>query len=708
MPPRPRTKRPVAAPTSKPMVPGVDIDLLTWAFSQGPLALAIHDAQLRYLWISDEMRRLFGLPDEDLRMRRLTEVLPDAFYTQVEERMRHVVKTGEPSHRHVRRIVPGELSPRAWSVSLTPLKDAEGNVHALCAAVVDVSDQYWARKWLAMLSEQGTHVGTTLDVTKTAEELTEMVVPDFADLAIVDLLDSVFQGEEPPLSLLPGPVALRRLAHLSCSIGTPEAGVMLGETEAYPEYSPPARCLATGQPVLSGVDDPAFLQWISHNPRRSAGLQQYGLRSMIAAPLRARDTVLGVLVCLRSRSEPYTDRHLHVAEEVAARAALSLDNARRYTRERSTAVALQRSMLPRRLPEQSAMDVATRYLPYLSADNRTSVGGDWYDVIPLSGARVALVVGDVVGHGVHASATMARLRAAVRTLSDVGLPPDELLTYLDDSVAQLSAESDSEVNGEGEVGATCLYAVYDPVSGRCSIARAGHPPPAVVLPDGTVEILDLPPGPPLGLGGLPFECAEFELPESSVIALFTDGLIGSREGDLQASMATLCRALAPPVPSLETMCDTVLKEMLPAPPTDDVALLIARTHVLDTDRVGAWDVPADPAVVAHTRAQALRRLQEWGLDELEFATELVVSELVTNAIRYGRPPIQLRLIRDRTLICEVSDASGTAPHLRRAHTYDEGGRGLLLVAQLAQRWGTRHSSSGKTIWCEQPIRLPES
>ncbi|MYW19300.1 SpoIIE family protein phosphatase, partial [Streptomyces sp. SID2955] len=328
-------------------------------------------------------------------------------------------------------------------------------------------------------------------------------------------------------------------------------------------------------------------------------------------------------------------------------------------------------------------------------------GGDWFDVIPLSGGRVGLVVGDVVGHGIQSSATMGRLRTAVRTLADVDLPPDELLTHLDDLVTHLAGDGSGEEIAE--LGATCLYAVYDPISRRLSLAAAGHPPPAVILPDGTAELVPMTAGPPLGVGGLPFEATERELPEGSVVALFTDGLIDYRDQDLDGAADELLRAFRAPAGSLDTLCDNVLNAVLPDPPGDDVALLLARTRALGADRVATWDVPPDPAEVAVVRQAATEQLAAWGLAEASFVTELVVSELVTNAIRYGEAPIQLRLIRDRALICEVADASSTSPHLRRAHAYDEGGRGLLLVAQLTQRWGSRQTAAGKTIWAEQPL-----
>jgi anti-sigma regulatory factor (Ser/Thr protein kinase) len=257
-----------------------------------------------------------------------------------------------------------------------------------------------------------------------------------------------------------------------------------------------------------------------------------------------------------------------------------------------------------------------------------------------------------------------------------------------------------------DVGATCLYAVYDPVARSCCFAGAGHPVPAVVSPDGTVELVGLPAAPPLGVSGLPYEATEIDLPEGSLLALYTNGLVDDRDRDIDAGVHRLREALARPATSLDALCDTVLADLLPQRPADDVALLIARTRALDANQVATWAVPADPSAVAQTRKDVVSQLARWGLSDAVFVTELVVSELVTNAIRHAEPPIQLRLIHDTTLICEVSDGGNTAPHLRRARSYDEGGRGLLLVAQLTERWGTRQCATGKTIWAEQTLPLP--
>lgn len=423
---------------------------------------------------------------------------------------------------------------------------------------------------------------------------------------------------------------------------------------------------------------------------------------IIVVPLVARGLVLGVVSLWRwRRPEPFEEDDLTLAEEFAARAAVCIDNARRYTQQHQAALALQRSLLPSEVPEHPAVEIDHRYLP---ADATVGVGGDWFDVVPLSGLRVALVVGDVVGHGIHAAATMGRLRTAVHTLAHLDLPPDEVLSHLDDLVDRLAGEQ--EATGERApqvVGATCLYAVYDPVSGRCALARAGHPPPAVVTPDGRVAFPDLPAGPPLGLGGLPFEAAELELPEGSLLALYTDGLLAVRRRDVDEGLELLRGALSDPVRSLEDTCKAVEDALLPDRPGDDIALLTARPRCPAAHKVATWELPAEPTAAAEGRTLAVAQLNDWGLEEVAFTTELIVSELITNAYRYSCGPVTLRLIRDRHLICEVSDPSSTSPHLRHAATTDGGGRGLFLIAQLTERWGTRYVRNGKTIWTEQPL-----
>ncbi|GAB2915110.1 SpoIIE family protein phosphatase [Streptomyces heilongjiangensis] len=693
----------VFAVESRPGPPPPENDaLVRWGFAHSPCILAIYDTELRSVQANADMERALAMSDDRMRGLRLSQILAHPDAEKNERAMRHVLETGERQFLENYLRLPGESRQHAWSISLAPLRDPAGSLLGVCFAARDTTEQHRARQRLLLVTDASTRIGSTLDIARTAQELVDVAVPQLADFSSVDLLTFLDRGDEPPPGPLTGQVTMRRAAQQSVLEGVPEALVAVGSVATYPEFSPPAECLAADRPAIYEMTDSAIAKWAAFDPPRAAKMRSIGAHSAMVVPLRARGVTLGVALFARHRRpEPFDQDDLWLAEEITARAAVCIDNARRYTRERTTAATLQRSLLPQTFPDQSAVEFAFRYLP---AGAEAGVGGDWFDVIPLSGARVALVVGDVVGHGIQASATMGRLRTAVHTLADIDLPPDELLTHLDDLVIRLSAETDTQT--AGDIGATCLYAVYDPVSRRCTLARAGHPPPAVITPDGAADILDLPAGPPLGLGGLPFEAAEVELPEGSLLAFYTDGLIETRRCDVDEGLSTLCQALRQPAPSLDAICDTVLKAMLPARPDDDIALLLARTRSLGAGHVATWDVPSDPSCVAPTRQNAADQLTAWGLEEGSFTTELVVSELVTNAIRYGEPPIQLRLIHDRSLICEVSDGSSTAPHLRRARVLDEGGRGLLLVAQLTQRWGTRHTPHGKTIWAEQ--KLPPS
>ncbi|MEU9452658.1 SpoIIE family protein phosphatase [Streptomyces sp. NPDC048277] len=674
--------------------------------AQLPMPVAIYDREGRFVAANEVMTRIMGLPVEEMRGLTLPEIEAGPPFDEYDRLQRQVLRTGERIFHEQHGKAPGETREHSWSMYFSPLKDETGTVQGLSAVVFDTTEQYWARRHLAVLNDASMRIGSTLDVVRTAEELAEVAVGGFADYVTVDLLESVALGDEPRPIPPDQPVTVRRTAQRSVLAGCPEAAAAPGDPVVYPVGTPPQHALVAGRAGRHTPGDPGMHEWITSTQARAETVARHMIHSVLMVPLRARGVTLGLAHFLRHRTpESFSEDDQRLAEEIVARAAVSVDNARRYTHERRTALALQRSLLPGRPPGLAATEVAYRYLPTGSGGD---VGGDWFDVIPLSGARVALVVGDVVGHGIRASATMGRLRTAVRTLADVDLAPDELLTQLDDLVIRLDREEGPEVRGgpqspSGEIGATCLYAVYDPVTRRCTVARAGHPPPALVTPDGTVRFLDLPAGPPLGLGGLPFEAAEVELPEGSLLALYTDGLVEAADHDIEVGLGLLRHALAGPPAPLEEMCDQVLRTVLTGRPADDIVLLLARTSALDTTKVRTWQLPQHPAAVAGARKMAGEQLEAWGLTDSAFATELIVSELVTNAVRYGDGPIALRLIRDTALICEVSDGSSTAPHLRRARVYDEGGRGLLLVAQISERWGSRQTPTGKTIWAEQPL-----
>ncbi|MFG2400896.1 SpoIIE family protein phosphatase [Streptomyces lydicus] len=649
----------------------------------------------RVLLANDEARRLLDLP-EDVEGRQATELGLDPATAQLLASGRAVTDEVHPVGERLLAVNQRSTDEAGGPPgSVTTLRDTT-ELRALTGRA-DV-----ARGRLKLLYDAGTQIGTTLDVVRTCEELAEFASSRFADIVTVDLVEDVLTGEEP--SRVTGTdITMRRTA---VSGAPPDTGLYpLGELIRFDLSTSLGAGLTSGEPVLES-ELAAFRGWHLQHPQRARKIVSRGIHSMIAVPLRARGAILGVVLFWRSQNpQPFEEEDLSLAEELVARAAVSLDNARRYTREHNMAVTLQRSLLPRGLPEQNAVEAAYRYLPAQAGRGGLGgVGGDWFDIIPLPGARVALVVGDVVGHGLHAAATMGRLRTAVHNFANLDLPPDEILWHLDELVTRIDQDEGAEGAEAPVTGATCLYAIYDPATGTCTMARAGHVQPLVVRPDGTAELADVPGGPPLGLGGLPFETWQQPLPEDSRLVLFTDGLVEDRDRDIDEGLALLTRTLSGHAEqSPEEICEATLGALLPERPSDDIALLVARTRVLDAAHVADWDVPPDPSAVAQVRAAAVRKLIEWGLADEAFTTELILSELVTNSIRYASGPIRVRLIRDTALICEVSDRSSTSPHLRQAATTDEGGRGLFLIAQLAERWGTRYTSGGKVIWTEQTL-----
>jgi PAS domain S-box-containing protein len=670
--------------------------------TQSPIGLGIYDTDLRLTWINAKYQSEIDRKFSEYAGKRVNElydggeVISEGHPRSLEEVMRGVIDTGKPVFGLLYEARP-PVDPEhdhVWSCAYYQLRDADGNVIGVCEDALDITERYRAQQRLALTVRAGVRIGTTLDMITTAREIAEVVVPSFADSVTVDLVEGVLEGEEPrPQGASP---SLIRVVERS---GSPYA-------DAGGDHEPPAGPYRVeyepGSPQLTALASRKAVT-VGHHPPYGDE-DEDGVHSTLAVPLRARGTTMGLATFMRSGNPaPFETDELTLANELATRTALSVDNARRYTRERASALTLQRNLLPRGLPEQSAVDVAHRYLP---SDIGLGVGGDWFDVIALSGTRVGLVVGDVVGHGVHAAATMGRLRTTVRALARLDLAPDELLSRLDDLVLQGAEDQEpGAVPGTEEgLGVACLYAVYDPVSRKCTAARAGHPPAASIDPDGKFQLLDIPPGPPLGVGGLPFEAMEVELPEGSLLALFTGGLVQDRDRDIDTGVAKLRDVLSDRDGTLEELCDRALNELQPdGPATDDAALLLVRTHELGADQVIGWELTAEPSSVARARTLVLDQLSEWGLDEMAFTTELVVSELVTNAIRHAVGPVYLRLIRDRSLHCEVSDKGHTSPNLRHSATDDEGGRGLFIVAQMVQRWGTRYTTSGKTIWTEQAL-----
>ena len=685
-------------------------------FVSSPLGIAFIDTDLRYVRVNEALARLNGVPVADHLGRTVHDVLPADVAAEIVQIQTAVLRTGRPV---VDLLTPAPDGIGARSVSYSRLTDHDGQVLGLSCTVMDITERRdalekveRARQRLVLLDHVAGALRNLLDVRPTARAFARALVPRFADYAGVMLYGAVAYGGELPM---PGTPALSPLLQLG--VAAKERGpavdrlLHVGQDIAFQPDSVFADALITATPHLVRSREELTDATYPGDPKIQAAVE-LDIQSLLAVPLCARGIVLGLLVISRTAArDPFDEDDLALAVEIADRAGVSLDNARLYDREREAALMLQRSLLPQHVPAPPGVRVAYRYVPGSSA---AEVGGDWFDVIPLVGGRVAFVVGDVMGHGLQAAATMGRLRTAVRTLAGLDLPPHELLHRVGELADDLTPGPDEPLM------ATCLYAVYDPSTRRCCLARAGHLPPLLLTtaPGGgrRTRTVDIPSGAPLGVGGVDFESAEFEVEEGSVLVLYTDGLIENRGEAITDGIERLRGLLgaAPAAPasaarddrSLEDACDTVISTLgatRSGYATDDVALLMAQLGGLPEGSSAAWTFPAESHAVRQARATVRRTLHEWGLAVLEDEAVLLVSELVTNSLRYAHGPIGVRMVRGRSLLVEVSDPLPDPPRPQQAGDEDEGGRGLQLVARSARRWGTRHGAMGKTVWFELPL-----
>jgi anti-sigma regulatory factor (Ser/Thr protein kinase) len=543
---------------------------------------------------------------------------------------------------------------------------------------------------LALLRAAGAVVGSTLDLQTTARELCAVTVPRFADFAAVLVVDQLFSDTEPPMDDKPGDTVLvRRVAIAHQDLPGPWESVLPeGELLTLPTTDIVPRL---GDPVLVPVVDPALAPDIALDLGVPALGPLLSGHSLIVAPLTARGTVLGRAAFLRGPGRrPFDQRDAATAAEVVARGAVHIDNARLHRLESRAAATLQRSMMPTKPPRLPGVRIAHHYMP---GDRQAQVGGDWFDAIQLPGGRVALIVGDVMGHGLQAAAVMGQFRTAVITMAGLDLPPAQLLRHLDNLAHRLGTEH----------LATCVYAVYDPIHRNLTLANAGHIPPVLAGYDGRSELLQIPGGAPIGVGGVPFETVEVQAPDGSWLVLCTDGLVEVRGQGIDAGLAALCSHVIEPEQTPEDVCAQILARVHSEDRRDDVALLVARFEGIAPEDVVHWTLRLDHEEVGRARDLTRRQLATWGLERLADTTELLVSELVTNAIRAASYEVELRLMRVGKLLVEVSDDNHNLPQLQRAEGDDEEGRGLALVSHLSRRWGTSRKAVGKVVWFELPL-----
>ncbi len=597
-------------------------------------------------------------------------------------------------------VVTGDGLLRDAVVSAVPMHAAgtePGGLLMIRVAVTDLerfTDPALMRR--ALRDDALSRIGATLDLDQMAKEVADVVVPHFCNAAGVLIQESIMGADEAPAFPEDGTAVLRRLA-VASDDGNPawNSAFPTGEVLTYPLSTPYTRCMATGEAVLEPHLDTSTAREIAKIWRRKPVAKLLNNVSMVLLPLIARGATLGFIVCTRNPGHRAFDAYdVEIGMDFAARAAIFIDNARRYSRERATALTLQRSMLPTGLTAPSSIEIRHRYLP---GNQLIEVGGDWYESIALPGGRVALIVGDVAGHGVRAAVTMGRLRTALQTIVNLELSPAAGLQQLDALMR--------EIGERDPAFATCVYAVYDATDGTCEIASAGHLPPLLQHADGVAEYLDVPPAPPLGVGEGVIETRTFTIDDGSILVLYTDGLVENRGQDIDDGLLRLRRVFEPEAIGrpLEDLARATLDGAYADHDRDDIAVLMARLRRLPEGDVVSWRFPARPTVVRDARGRVRETLERWGLEDLSFTAELLVSELVTNALRYATGDLELRLLRDRTLVCEVRDGVDALPRARQASDDDESGRGLQIVHRLAKRWGARPAGRGKVVWCELDV-----
>ncbi|MGW3630335.1 SpoIIE family protein phosphatase [Streptomyces sp. NPDC005122] len=679
-------------------VSGQDVAILEAMFAHSPARLHVLDHQLRVARVPGATHGPSGTPVEDLAGTYFAQAYDLEDPEKEAAVAQQVLDGGEPVvSRLVRTLVdaPGEFGRRIYSVSYVRLENSHGDVLGLVASALDVTERENAHQRLALLEVVRTQVGQGMNVGAVCEELVEAVVPGFAGIAVVEVIEDVVHGEEPPQVPVHEDTVLRRAAFRG-----PVSAYPVGDVRPLPGGTPFARVLSDLRPRLLSIGEDT--DWLTADPPRADAIERSGAHSLIVAPLAVRGQALGVVSFYRHRHEdPFTQDDVAVASAVCAHTSLCVETARRYMREWIIAATVQRRLLPQHSGTPNTLEIARLFLP--DPDG----GGAWSDTIALPGARTALVVGEVAKQGIGAAVTVGILRTAVHTLAALDLEPDELLARLSDTAGRLAKACAALPPGDPmcreSLTTGCAVAIYDPVELTCTLARAGLPQPVAVLPDGTSTELPVPPGPFLAeMSSAPFPATTVALPEGTTLAIGTatsaDRVLAP-SGPLRPILDSVG---ARPLPEL---CGDLAAALTDHRPTGDTLILIARTRALPADRVRTVPLPSDPEAAPLARRAARRQLEVWGVDEeTAFTTELIVSELVGNAIRHGAPPLRLRLILDRMLTCEVSDGATSAPHVKHARTVDETGRGLFIVASLAAQWGSRHHRHGKTVWAEQPLQ----
>ncbi|MFG2123386.1 SpoIIE family protein phosphatase [Streptomyces sp. NPDC048710] len=623
------------------------------------------------------------------------DLLPPGDVPTVTRRLRQVLETGEAHVARIQRLRRGDGSELVVSMSILP---AAVSQESLTVSVIAM-----ARRLHLYAAE--TAIGTSLDIGETAQSLAQSLLA-WGDVAAVDLDFAVWTGEG-VIGQPQGRIRLRRAA-LVPDRAWPDGYVTPGDDLP----SDASRLLAQAvrrddAPQAIVIPDREAVERVLGSPRvmralvpgdRSAGVACIPLVLDGAPPI-----VLGLVEVWRRADCPFRDSELLDLQELVARTAHHVDLARQHQREHTQVLALQRRLLPR--TGGDTIEIASVYQP--ATPDSAGVGGDWVNSFPLPDGRTALVVGDVVGHGLGAAATMGQLSTEARALLSAGLAPDEVLEHLDETVTLLDDAESGLAAGYSALGSTCCIALYDPVSHRVALSSAGHLPPVLVSPDGHAGPLAVHPHPGLGTEFAlrePFDVQTFGAPPGSLLALYTDGLVEDPAVSIDEGIGRLADAVSTvhPWDALQQAARHVVSALAPVRQRDDVTLLLARMIGYRKGDTATWRLPARDDAPARARAQVSSLLRQWRTkDEVRDNALLLVSELVTNAVRFATGPITVRLIRaGHGLLCEVGDTGNGRPRLSRGGLLDDGGRGLHIVHRLTTRWGVRWTDTGKVVWAE--------
>ncbi len=672
-------------------------------FAHAPAGLYVLDTELRIVSAGLATQIMGGVPAERVLGRRLTDVHSLAARSQIEAMLGEVLDSGVPAPGRLVRMSLKDVPGRPCWVSAFRLEDQHGAVLGVAAVLADAGELEKKRARLPLFSELRARLGRTLDVVATCQDVVDALVPGSADIAVLDVVDSVIRGEDPPLAPLGREVPLRRAA-FRYSGGEPQVQAhQVGDVRPLPFPGPYAQVLTDLKPRV--LDLRPDMPWLPADPARAEAIRASGARALLAVPLALRGAVFGLLSLYRTeQAGSFDETEVDLTLGLAAETALSIDRARLYTREHTIAATVQRRLLPARQCSQTGIEIAHAQV------FGDAGGGGWCDSFTVAGARTALAVGQISGQGIQAAAAMGELRTVVRSLARLDLEPDELVARLNDTTILLAGERaalpPSDPCQRDPLTASCVYAIYDPLARTCTYARAHHPPPVIVSPDGTAAAVpDAPAGSLLGTSdGLPFTAATVQLPAGSVLAFYTPSILPAAPSGDPGDQGPLRRILADAQRPLQDLCDDVVYSLPDSPRPGDAVLVLARTRTFPPGQTSTWQFGPHPEEARRARAHARRKLAAWNVDEeTAQATELIVSELVTNAIRYATPPMWLRIIKDLTISCEVHDGSSVAPRLRHPRTLDEFGRGLYIVGRVVQAWGTRYTPDGKTVWTEQPL-----